>query len=109
MLPSQRLVELSIPEPIASWMALMVTMSFLPSARAISGVVTIAAAAPSLTPQQSKRPNGSAIIGALRICSMLTRLRICALGLSMPFSWLFQETCASARLRSSFDVPCLER
>jgi hypothetical protein len=33
-------------------------MSRLPSERAISGVVTIAQAAPSLTPQQSYRPSG---------------------------------------------------
>ena len=52
-LPSQALVCDSMPDEIDSWIALMVTMSFLPSARAISGVVTMAAAAPSDTPQQS--------------------------------------------------------
>ena len=38
--------------------------SVFPSARAISGVVTMAHAAPSETPQQSNKPSGSAIIGA---------------------------------------------
>ena len=51
--PSQVDIDDSIPELIDNWMAFMVTRSFLPSARAISGVVTIAAAAPSETPQQS--------------------------------------------------------
>ena len=74
-----------MPELIESWIALIVTRSFLPSARAISGVVTIAAAAPSDTPQQSYRPSGSAIIGAPRIASIDTGLRRCALGLRAPF------------------------
>jgi hypothetical protein len=41
-------VALSTPDPMASWMALMVTRSFLPKARANSGVVTMAQAEPSL-------------------------------------------------------------
>ena len=74
-----------MPELIESWIALIVTRSCLPKARAISGVVTIAAAAPSDTPQQSNIPSGSAIIGALRMVSIDTGLRKCALGLYWPF------------------------
>ena len=77
-----------------------------PSERAISGVVTIAHAAPSLTPQQSKRPSGSAMIGELRIVSISTALRRWALALRAPFWWLFQDTWPMARLRSSREVPC---
>jgi len=35
----------------------------------MSALVTIAAAEPSLTPQQSKSPNGQAMMGAFMICS----------------------------------------
>jgi hypothetical protein len=84
-------------------------MSLQPSERAISGVVTIAAAAPSLTPQQSNRPSGSAIIGASRICAIVTAFCRCALGLSVPFWWLFHETWPMARLRSWREMPYLAR
>ncbi len=76
-------------------------MSRLPSAAAISGVVTMAQAAPSLTPQQSNVPSGYAIIGAASACSIVILLRRCAFGLSAAFSWLFHETCAIARFTSS--------
>src|SRR3546814_17262672 len=90
-LPSHVFIDDSMPELIDSWMALIVTMSFLPSARAISGVVTMAQAAPSDTPQQSNRPSGSAIIGAPRIASLEIALRKCPFGLLTPFWWLFRS------------------
>src|SRR3546814_20572584 len=85
-----------MPELIDSWMALIVTMSFLPSARAISGVVTMAQAAPSDTQQQSNRPSGSAIIGAPRIASIEIALRKCAFGLWTQFWWRFHDNCAQS-------------
>ena len=81
-------------------------MSFLPSALAISGVVTMAAAAPSDTPQQSNRPSGEAIIGALRIVSISTAFWRWAFGFLAPFWWLFHDTWPMARFRSSSDTPC---
>ncbi len=81
----------------------------MPRLFAISGVVTMAQAAPSLTPQQSKMPSGSATIGALTTRSSVIRLRRCALGFFEPFSWLFTDTCAMARLSSSAGMPCLAR
>ena len=57
-LPSQLAWPISTPFDGASCRALIVTMSRLPSDAAISGVVTIAHAAPSLTPQQSYVPSG---------------------------------------------------
>ena len=65
--------------------ALMATNSRLPRARAISGVVTMAQAAPSLTPQQSNTPRGSATMGARSMVSTSTTRRKCALGLRAPF------------------------
>ena len=84
-------------------------MSFLPRPLAISGVVTMAQAAPSLTPQQSYRPSGSAIIGAFSTVSMVILLRRCALGFLAPLSWLLTETCAIACLRSLGSTLCLAR
>src|SRR3982751_1477762 len=103
--PSQELCWLSRPFDNASCSAFTATRAFLRIARRISGVVTIAQAAPSDTPQQSNRPSGSAIIGAARIVSMETALLICALGLFMPFWWLFHETWAMARFRSAIGTP----
>ena len=84
-------------------------MSFLPSDRAISGVVTIAQAAPSDTPQQSNRPSGSAIIGAFITASMSIAFCRWAFGFFAPLAWLLTEMCAMARLRSSRLTPCLAR
>jgi len=64
----------------------------LPSERAISGVVTMAAAAPSETPQQSNRPSGSAIIGAFITVSSLTAFCRWALAFLAPLAWLLTET-----------------
>ena len=50
-----------------------------------------------------------AIIGALRHISSVIALRRCAFGFLVPFSWLLTETWAMARLRSSFETPCLLR
>src|SRR3546814_10141806 len=67
---------------------------------ASAGVVTMQAAAPSDTPQQSKRPSGSATIGAFSNWSSVILLRKCALGFRAPLSWLLTETCAMARFIS---------
>src|SRR3546814_6684547 len=66
-LPSHVFIDDSMPELIDSWMALIVTMSFLPSARAISGVVTMAQAAPSDTPQQRSEEHTSELQSLMRI------------------------------------------
>src|SRR3989339_251412 len=79
-------------------------MSALPSDLAISGVVTIAQAEPSLTPQQSNSPSGEAMIGAAQICSIETALRKWAFGLRTPLAWLFIETWAIARFMSSSET-----
>ena len=71
----------------------------------MSGVVTIAQAEPSETPQQSYSPSGSAIIGAFSTSSSVMRLRRCALGFFAPLSWLFTEMCAIARFKS-FGIDC---
>ena len=90
----------------ASCRAFTVTGFFIPMSRAFSTVVTMAQAAPSLTPQQSKSPRGCAIMGAAMTWSILTRFRKWALGFMAPFSWLFTETWAMARLRSCYAIPC---
>ena len=66
--------------------------SAIDAAKAISGVVTIAQAEPSETPQQSNNPRGSAIIGEPRILSIVTAFLIWALGFLTPFWWLFHDT-----------------
>src|ERR1700754_4020206 len=104
-LPSHSEVPDSRPLLADNCRALTVTRSRFPISRAISGVVTIAQAAPSLTPQQSNTPRGSAMIGARRIASISTERRRCALGFLDPFLWLFQDTCAIARLSSSRPKP----
>jgi hypothetical protein len=86
-----------------------VTRSFLPRLLAISGVVTIAAAEPSETPQQSNRPSGSATIGAFSTVSMSISLRRWARGFLAPLAWLFTDTCEIARLSRSASMPCLAR
>src|ERR1700749_2505964 len=91
---SQELCRLYSPFDSASCSALTGIRSFLPIARAISGVVTIAQAAPSDTPQQSKRPKGSAIIGALRHISSVIAFCRCAFGFLVPLAWLLTETWA---------------
>src|SRR4029077_6100861 len=84
--PSQELCWLSSPLERDNCSALTVIAFFLPIARAISGVVTMAQAAPSDTPQQSKSPSGSAIIGALRHCSSVIGFCKCALGFFAPLA-----------------------
>jgi len=87
--------------------ALIVTISAPGfSARAISGVVRMAQADPSLTPLQSYRPSGAAIVIAFSTSSSVMRLRRCAFGFSAPLSWLFTEMCAIARLRSLIETLC---
>ena len=104
--PSQELCCASTPLEAASCSALTVTRSCLPRLRAISGVVTIAAADPSETPQQSNRPSGAATIGAFITFDSSMRLRRCALGLRAPLSWLFTEIWAIARFISCALTPC---
>src|ERR1700716_1457470 len=58
----------------------------------------IAAAEPSLTPEQSKMPRGPAMSGEQEIVSFATSLRNCARGLSAPFLWFFH----AMRVRTSF-------
>src|SRR3989304_8593381 len=69
--------------------------------RAISGLVTMRAAAPSDMAQQSNRPRGQAIIGALRASSMVMARRKWALGGATPFLWFLTAT----RARSSLFQP----
>ena len=76
---------------------------------AMSARQTMAAAAPSLTPQQSNNPRGQAIMGALRICSTETSLRRWALGFLAPLAWLLAETMARISLPSSGDRPYLAK
>ena len=75
----------------------------------MSGVVRMAQAAPSDTPQQSYRPSGSAIIGEWMTSSMVIGLRRWALGLRPALAWLFTDTWAIARLRSFASMQCLAR
>ena len=49
----------------------------------------MAAAEPSLTPEQSKIPRGPATSGEHAIVSFGTSLRNCARGFSAPFLWFF--------------------
>src|SRR5215831_5836950 len=70
-------------------------MGFLQYLCASSARTTIAAAEPSETPEQSMMPSGSAIFGELRIASIGTSLRNCALGFLAPFLWFFQAMGAS--------------
>src|ERR1700682_4848430 len=58
----------------------------------------IAAAEPSLTPEQSKMPSGPAMSGEQAMVSLATSLRNCARGLSAPFLWFFH----AIRVRTSF-------
>ena len=108
-LPSQELCWASVPFETESWSAFTVTRSLLPRDRAISGVVTIAHAAPSETPQQSNSPSGSATIGAFSTRSSSMRLRRCAFGFFAPLSWLLTETWAIARFRSPAEISCRAR
>src|ERR1035437_1128010 len=82
-------------------------MSDLPRLLASSGVVTMAQAEPSETPQQSYRPSGAATIGAFITVSMVIFFCRCALGLRAPLSWLLTETWAMACFRSLGLQPCL--
>ena len=50
----------------------------------------IAAAEPSLTPEQSKIPSGPATSGEQAIVSFGTSFRNCARGFRAPFLWFFQ-------------------
>ena len=58
----------------------------------------MAAAEPSLTPEQSKMPSGPATSGEQAMVSFGTSLRNCARGLSAPLRWFFH----AMRVRTSF-------
>src|ERR671925_188249 len=58
----------------------------------------IAAAAPSLTPEQSNTPSGPATSGEQAIVSFGTSRRNWARGFSAPLRWFFQ----AMRVRTSF-------
>src|SRR5438876_10921794 len=65
----------------------------------------MAAAEPSLTPEQSKMPSGPATSGEHAIVSFGTSLRNCARGLRAPFLWFFQAIRVSTSLRSASSSP----
>jgi len=52
---------------------------------------------------------GSAMIGAFSASSSVIGRRRWAFSLRTPFAWLFTDTWAMARLRSSLPMPCLAR
>ena len=66
----------------------------------------MAAAEPSETPQQSKRPRGAAIIGAFSTVSSATAFCRWALGFLAPFAWLFTEMVPMAFFTVSISTPC---
>src|SRR5205085_11231319 len=87
------------PEPGPATNESAFTYSGLSVYRCASSARTmIAAAEPSLTPEQSKMPSGPAISGALQMVSLETDLRNCARGFLAPFSWFFH----AMRVRTSF-------
>ena len=74
-----------------------------------SARVMTAAAAPSLTPQQSKSPSGQAIIGALTACSSVISRWKWALGLSEPLWWFLTAICPRSSLPASYSRPYLAK
>src|SRR3954468_8716347 len=65
----------------------------------------MAAAEPSLTPEQSKMPSGPATRGEHAIVSFDTSLRNCARGFSAPLRWFFHAMRVSTSLNSSASTP----
>src|SRR5437867_8209854 len=65
----------------------------------------IAAAEPSLTPEQSKTPSMPATGGDLQMVSIGTSLRNCAFGFFAPFLWFFHAMRASTCLSSVSATP----
>src|SRR5262247_1021087 len=65
----------------------------------------IAAAEPSLTPEQSKIPSIPATDGDLQIASIGTSLRNCAFGFFAPFLWFFHAMRASTFFSVSSSTP----
>ena len=72
---------------------------------ASSARTMIAAAEPSLTPEQSKMPSGPATSGLQAIVSFGTSLRNCARGLSAPLRWFFHAMRVSTSFISSSSTP----
>src|SRR4029077_12956617 len=72
---------------------------------ASSARTRIAAAAPSLTPEQSKTPSCPAINGAFWIVSFGTSLRNWARGLRAPLAWFFQAMRVITSLSASAETP----
>src|SRR5262245_6402875 len=65
----------------------------------------MAAADPSLTPEQSKTPSMPATAGDLQMVSIGTSLRNCAFGFFAPFLWFFQAMRASTCLSCASSTP----
>ena len=65
----------------------------------------MAAAEPSLTPEQSKMPSAPATIGEQAIVSFETSLRNWARGLSAPFLWFFHAMRVMTSLISASSTP----
>src|SRR5512140_2641994 len=76
---------------------------------ASSARTTIAAAEPSLTPEQSMIPSGSATNGEHRICSIGTSLRNWALGFLAPFAWFLYAIRDRTSLPVSLSSPYLSK
>jgi len=65
----------------------------------------MAAAEPSLTPEQSKIPRGPATSGEHAIVSFGTSLRNCARGFSAPFLWFFHAMRVMTSLSCASSTP----
>jgi len=65
----------------------------------------MAAAEPSLTPEQSKIPSAPATSGEHAIVSLGTSLRNCARGLRAPFLWFFHAMRVMTSLSCSSLTP----
>ena len=65
----------------------------------------IAAAEPSLTPEQSKMPSRPATSGEHAMVSFGTSLRNCARGLRAPFLWFFHAMRVSTSFSSASSTP----
>src|SRR3954447_21011866 len=65
----------------------------------------IAAADPSLTPEQSMTPSGPAMFGEHAIASFGTSRRNCARGLSAPLWWFFHAIRVSTSFICSASTP----
>jgi hypothetical protein len=80
--------------PAANDSALM-KIGFFEYLCASSARQRIAAAEPSLTPEQSKTPSMPATRGDLQMVSIGTSFRNCAFGFFAPFLWFFHAMRAS--------------